>query len=68
MEQTLRARRLAKWGCAVTVPESELDPARLATSIRAALASTPRTAPVCLDGFRRALDTFDSVRSHALAA
>jgi len=68
MEQTLRARRLATWGCAVTVPESELDPTRLATSIRAALASSPRRAPVSLNGIEQALDTFDTVGSHALAA
>src|SRR5262249_41991264 len=68
MEQTLRADRLAEWGCAMVTRECELDPVRLAASIRAALASSPRPAPVSLDGFKRAVDTFEAVAHHALAA
>jgi predicted glycosyltransferase len=68
MEQTLRAARLAEWGCAITIRESELEPARLATAIRAALMSSPKAAPVSMNGLKRALDTFDAVRAHALAA
>jgi ATP-binding cassette subfamily B protein len=68
LEQTLRANRLAEWGSAIVVPERELDPGRLTTSIQAALASTPRAAPVSMNGFNQALDTFDTVTSHAQAA
>jgi predicted glycosyltransferase len=68
MEQTLRATRLAEWECAITIRESELEPARLATAIQAALMSSPKAAPVSMNGLERALDTFDAVHAHAVAA
>jgi ATP-binding cassette subfamily B protein len=68
LEQTLRSNRLAEWGCAIVVRERELEPGRLATSIHAALLSSPRAAPVSMNGFSQALDTFDTVTRQALAA
>lgn len=61
-EQTIRAERLAGWGCANVLGAADLDSRRLASAIEAALdGPPPRIPPVSLDGLDAALDVFDAV-------
>jgi predicted glycosyltransferase len=65
-EQRLRADRLRNWDLAqiVVEPSAEL----LRVSIERALASSPVTAPLPLDGLERAVDVFDRSLELAPAA
>jgi predicted glycosyltransferase len=70
LEQSLRAHRLGQWGVARVVRAGELDPARLAGEMAAALETPgiPPAAPIPLAGVERALDVFDLVLEKAKAA
>jgi len=52
-EQTQRAELLANGGLALTLPETELSPARLASAVDAAMALKPHESDLRLDGARQ---------------
>ena len=66
-EQRLRAARLEQWGVANVLAEGRDGP-QLAAAITSALAATPATAPVPLDGIQAALDIFDATMARQAAA
>lgn len=68
LEQAIRATRLQEWGLTHTATLTGITGEQLAATIVAALGERPPKPPVSLAGVDRALDVFDRVTAHAIAA